>query len=186
MTLTEYKNPDIVVYIGSDNPVKIECTALAFKQVFNGTNSYKFIGKSVPSGVSEQPQDDHETLHGAYNRAMTLRRLYPGGKYFVGIEGGIEKAKDEIYAFAWIVILSEGIIGKSRTAMFQLPLQINKMIESGLELGHATDILFNEQNSKIKGGTVGQLTSGIIDRTEYYRHAVVLALIPFLNTRLYK
>ena len=90
-----------------------------------------------------------------------------------------------MHAFAWIVIQSDDMIGKSRTATFQLPLQIDKMVESGIELGDATDILFNDQNTKTKGGTVGQLTSGIIDRTEYYRHAVVLALIPFVNLQLY-
>ena len=185
MTLTDHNTDELKVYIGSHNPVKIACTTLAFKQVFDGKRAFRFIGESVPSGVSDQPCDDDETYQGACNRAFELKRKFPDGKFFVGIEGGIEKSNGAMHAFAWIVILSDYMIGKSRTATFQLPLQIDKMVDSGLELGDATDVLFNDQNTKIKGGTVGQLTSGIIDRTEYYRHAVVLALIPFVNTPLY-
>jgi hypothetical protein len=42
-------------------------------------------------------------------------------------------------------------------------------------------------NSKQKGGTVGKLTNGLVDRTEYYRHAMLMALIPFMpvNQSLY-
>ncbi|MDZ7604802.1 MAG: inosine/xanthosine triphosphatase [Cyclobacteriaceae bacterium] len=183
--MTEQNTHELKVYIGSQNPVKIACTALAFQQVFDGKVAFTFIGESVPSGVNDQPHDDDETYQGAYNRALELKRIFPDGSFFVGIEGGIEKTNGAMNAFAWIVVLSDDMIGKSRTATFQLPLQIDKMVEWGLELGDATDILFNDQNTKIKGGTVGQLTSGIIDRTEYYRHAVVLALIPFVNTQLY-
>jgi len=183
--LTKHNIGEAKVFIGSQNPVKIDSTSLAFREVFDKEKVFQFIGKSVPSGVSDQPYDDEETYRGAYNRALELRRLFPEGKYFVGIEGGIEKSNSVMNAFAWIVIISGEMLGKARTATFQLPIQIEKMVESGLELGDATDVLYNDKNTKTKGGTVGQLTNGIIDRTEYYRHAVVLALIPFKNTQLY-
>ena len=56
-----------------------------------------------------------------------------------------------------------------------------------MELGHADDVVFKDKNSKQKGGTVGKLTDGLVDRTEYYRHAMLMALIPFLdvNSGLY-
>ena len=48
-------------------------------------------------------------------------------------------------------------------------------------------MIFKEVNSKQKGGTVVKLTAGLIDRTEYYVHALKLALAPFLHddTALY-
>jgi non-canonical (house-cleaning) NTP pyrophosphatase len=45
--------------------------------------------------------------------------------------------------------------------------------------------VFQAQNSKQKGGSVGLLTQGIITREAYYQQAMVLALIPFLNESLY-
>lgn len=34
-------------------------------------------------------------------------------------------------------------------------------------------------------GTVGKLTGNIVTRADYYEHAIVMALIPFLNLELY-
>ena len=56
---------------------------------------------------------------------------------------------------------------------------------NGRELSHADDIITGRDNSKQKSGTVGFLTSNIIDRTSYYEHALILALIPFKNKGLY-
>jgi non-canonical (house-cleaning) NTP pyrophosphatase len=54
-----------------------------------------------------------------------------------------------------------------------------------MELGHADDLVFQAQNSKQQGGSVGLLTQGLITREAYYQQAMVLALIPFLNESLY-
>ncbi len=174
------------VYIGSENPVKIECTKRGFLQVYGAESGFEFIGKSVPSGVSDQPMSHEETFRGAENRAKYLRKQYPDGTYFVGIEGGIQQNEDEMEAFAWVVILSDDLEGKARTATFQLPPKIVELIRQGVELGHADDIVFNRNNSKQGNGAVGILTGDVIDRVEYYRHAVILALIPFLNKKLYQ
>ncbi|MGK0308683.1 MAG: non-canonical (house-cleaning) NTP pyrophosphatase, partial [Urechidicola sp.] len=40
-------------------------------------------------------------------------------------------------------------------------------------------------NSKQKNGAVGILTGNLIDRTQFYVEAMVLALIPFLNKEIY-
>ena len=174
------------VYIGSENPVKIECTRIGFTQAFGDKEGFEFIGRSVPSGVSEQPMSHEETLRGAENRAKYLRTQFPDGDFFVGIEGGIQSTGDEMEAFAWVVVIGDGLEGKAQTATFQLPPRIVELIRQGIELGHADDMVFNRKNSKQGNGAVGILTGDVIDRIEYYRHAVVLALIPFLNEKLYK
>lgn len=173
------------VYIGSANPVKIECTKNGFKEVFEDIDELTFIGKSVDSGVSDQPMTNEETLLGAENRANRLKSTYPDGDFFVGIEGGIQSRGNEMEAFAWVVILGSGIEGKAQTSTFQLPPKIVDLIHQGIELGHADDLVFKRKNSKTGNGAVGILTGNVIDRAEYYRHAVILALIPFMNLELY-
>jgi inosine/xanthosine triphosphatase len=173
------------VYIGSTNPVKLECTKIGFESAFGGNTAFEFIGKSVSSDVSDQPMTNEETLTGAFNRAMHLKAKYADGDFFVGIEGGIQRLGIEMEAFAWVVIASSGAIGKAQTSTFQLPPQIVDLINLGVELGHADDLVFKRKNSKQGNGAVGILTHNIIDRVEYYRHAVVLALIPFINPELY-
>jgi inosine/xanthosine triphosphatase len=174
------------VFVGSANPVKIECTRKGFEAVFGNLDNYEFIGKSVPSGVSDQPMTNEETLLGATNRAKNLESAYPDGDFYVGIEGGIESIGDEMEAFAWVVVRGNGTSGKAQTSTFQLPPKIVDLIRQGMELGHADDMVFKRKNSKQGNGAVGILTNNVIDRVEYYRHAVILALIPFINTELYQ
>jgi non-canonical (house-cleaning) NTP pyrophosphatase len=104
----------------------------------------------------------------------------------VGIEGGVAEKKGEMEAFAWVVIRSrEGLEGKGRTGTFFLPPAVQELVNAGKELGEADDIVFGRENSKQQNGAVGLLTGDVIDRTHYYTEAVVLALIPFKNKRLY-
>lgn len=149
-------------------------------------DNFEFIGKSVPSGVSDQPMTNEETLKGAINRAKNLKFSYPDGDFFVGIEGGIEEIGDEMEAFAWVVVNGNSLTGKAQTSTFQLPPKIVDLIRQGVELGHADDMVFKRKNSKQGNGAVGLLTHDAIDRIEYYRHAVILALIPFVNPELYQ
>jgi non-canonical (house-cleaning) NTP pyrophosphatase len=103
----------------------------------------------------------------------------------VGIEGGIEVLDGIMHAFAWMVVKSRTLSGEARTATFPLPPRIKDLVEDGMELGHADDLVFKRNNSKQKDGAVGILTRGIIDRARYYEHALILALIPFLQKELY-
>lgn len=170
------------VFVASKNPVKREAVRLGFLAYFPEVDLH---GISVESGVSDQPFSDEETYLGATNRAEGARLLQPGADYWVGIEGGIEERGDGICAFAWIVIIDKYKTGKSRTTSFQLPAKVVELLHQGYELGVANDILFKKENSKQKSGAVGILTHDAVSRTELYKQAVQLALIPFLNAGWY-
>ena len=63
----------------------------------------------------------------------------------------------------------------------RLPQKISHLIlNEKVELGHADDMVFNRVNSKQGSGTVGILTNHLITRSEYYDHALILALISFI------
>lgn len=175
----------IKVVIASKNPVKINCTKTAFEKAFP-SKSVQVTGIAVPSNVSEQPMSNSETLNGARNRALNAQKEIIEADYWVGIEGGIDQNElGEMYAFAWVFILSEDKQGKAHTASFILPAKIAELVNQGIELGIADDMVFTRSNSKQSNGAVGILTNDIIDRTAYYEPAVILALIPFLNPELY-
>jgi len=172
------------IIVASKNPTKINATKLGFEKIFLAT-TIDCEGVSVPSNVSDQPMSNEETLQGATNRATHAKKDFPKANYWIGIEGGIEKVGEEMMAFAWIVILSKDKMGKSRTGTFFLPSPVVELINQGKELGEADDIVFGHSNSKQKNGAVGILTNNIIDRTQFYIEAMVLALIPFLNKKIY-
>jgi len=173
------------IVIASKNPVKIKATLSGFQKMFRG-EQFEIEGVSVPSLVRNQPKSDAETFSGALNRADNVGKEYAEADFWVGIEGGIEEKNSETEAFAWVVIKAgDGGIGKARTGTFFLPTQIAKLIKEGMELGGADDIVFGRMNSKQENGAVGILTGDVIDRTKYYTEAVILALIPFKNKKLY-
>lgn len=171
------------VIIASTNPVKIQAVKNGFGQMFP-EQEFEFKGVLVPSDVASQPMSNQETLQGARNRADNASRLVAGAEYYVGIEGG-ELIEDEMEAFAWVVIKQSTKYGKARTGTFYLPPKIVNLIKAGKELGEADDMVFDRKNSKQDNGAVGILTGNIIDRTQYYTQAVILALIPFKNRDLY-
>ncbi|AGA77509.1 inosine/xanthosine triphosphatase [Echinicola vietnamensis] len=176
---------ELLVVVGSKNPVKVQCTENGFQRAFS---AHHFIveGLNINSEVSDQPFGDAETSLGAFNRAKNAKNTFPEADYWVGIEGGVEDLDDEMTAFAWVTIMDRnGVVGKSKTATFILPEAIGKLIRGGMELGEADDKVFDRENSKQGNGAVGMLTKGTIDRKEYYEQAVVLALIPFISDNLY-
>ncbi len=190
--------------IASTNPVKIQSALHGFRQMFPA-ETFTADGISVPSGVSDQPMTDDETLQGALNRATNACAAHPTADYWIGIEGGCEEKHGELWTFAWVVVLGHSspslytergsggevdgqvvrvLTGKARTGAFMLPHEVAALVRSGVELGIADDQVFGRSNSKQTNGAVGLLTADLIDRQRYYEHAVVLALIPFKNTSL--
>ncbi len=171
------------IVVASKNPVKIQAALDGFQKMFPD-EAFRAEGISAPSGVSEQPMSDDETLQGALNRARNVQAVATHGDFWIGIEGGCDEQQGALQAFAWVVVLSRERTGKARTGTFTLPAEIARLVREGVELGEADDRVFKRSNSKQGNGAVGILTGDVIDRTMYYEHAVVLALVPFKNPDL--
>ena len=206
----------LAVAVGSRNPVKVNSVKNAFQVAFPQCEIIVSTHE-VPSGVPDQPWGDDQTRQGALNRAIAchaahLAAVGSAPDFAVGLEGGVvEEFYDKLHptvpgmagcsmvsCFAFMAIMGAALDGGAtapprwgiaRTASFQLPPKIIALMrgEPPMELGDADDAVFNEVNSKQKGGTVAKATNGMIDRTQYYEHALQCALAPFLHdaVRLY-
>lgn len=180
--------------VGSTNKVKINAAKEGAMQSFLGNQEIEAEGFDVPSNVSDQPFGDIETQQGAVTRAKNayeeyVKKYNTNPDFAVGLEGGVMNSvhESELECFAWIVIYNGKSFGKARTGSFTLPPVIRDLIMvEKLELGLADDLVFKTINSKQGGGSVGQFTRGVIDRTAYYVHATVLAFIPFHWPELYE
>ena len=171
-------------------------------------------GFDVESGVAAQPMGDEETKLGAQNRAVAAyhgyrKKFQKIPHLAVGLEGGLEWSSDEKFLFcmAWMCCYGKRnhlvvdllassdstsyhgdkkpIFGFAKTASFPMPTPITKFVKEGLELGDADDKVFNRVNSKQGSGTVGILSNGLIDRSAYYEHAIILALVPWIRPDVY-
>lgn len=128
----------------------------------------------------------------------------------VGLEGGLEEQEGDLVCMAWMAIYgsrTEEVLswtkapdcgescvvvddkyswGLAKTASFVLPPKVTKLIkENGMELGDADDQVFSRIQSKHGSGTVGILSKNLIDRSKYYEHALVLALVPWIRPDVY-
>ena len=95
-------------------------------------------------------------------------------------------------SFAWVVVHAvhpeypeRFITGKARSGTFLLPPQVARLIGEGKELGDANDIVFSQTNSKQKNGALGLLTDNHIQRADYYTQTLMMALIPYVQHRLF-
>ena len=173
-----------LVAVASHNPVKLRAVQHGFARMFP-EQAFEFVCVAAPSGVSEQPASDQETLRGALNRARGAANACGTAAYAVGLEGGIEDQDGEMAAFAWVAVFSAGRWGRARTTTFFLPPPVAALVRSGIELGQADDLVFGKRNSKQENGAVGILTGNAIDRAQAYEIGVILALAPFKNPQYY-
>jgi inosine/xanthosine triphosphatase len=174
----------MMVVVASKNPVKLRAVSLGFQRMFP---EQEFLVEELVGvqGNSSQPRGDQETLQYAHDRAERAAGLIPRADYWVGVEGGVEDQDGQMAAFAWIVVKGNYQMGKGRTGTFFLPESVANLVRQGKELGEADDIVFGRSNSKQANGAIGILTGDVVDRTQLYEQAVILALIPFKNPQLY-
>ncbi|MCK9906672.1 inosine/xanthosine triphosphatase, partial [Frankia sp. Cpl3] len=82
------------VALGTTNRAKREAVVLAMG------NEPSCL--SVPSGVSDQPLSEAETIEGAINRARNVLELVPDAQIGLGLEGGL--TFDERFTRQWYLI----------------------------------------------------------------------------------
>lgn len=170
------------VGIGSKNPAKIEAVRAAFALV--GYEA-EVIGIEVPSGVSDQPFSDEETLKGAMNRAKAV--LEAGDfDYGIGLEGGVKETLAGAFVCNWGAIAARtGEVGIGGGHQVLLPDGIVEQLKLGRELGNVIDEWIGKTDIKKKEGTIGILTKNHITRTIMFRDVVICALARFLQPSLY-
>ena len=169
------------IIITSHNPVKIAAAKAAFVHLFPRPD-IEMVSIAVPSGVSDQPMSDAETLQGARNRVTEARKKFPDADYWVGMEGGLDSFDGHLMAFAWMVVAGDhNKSSETRTVTLPLPPRIQQLVSEGLELGDANDEVFSTLNSKQGGGAFGLLTDGLMTRESVYTQTLILALVPFVH-----
>lgn len=174
----------MIVAIGSTNPVKIQAVKSAFKKVFT-SKKFKFVPIEVNSGVSKQPTSDLESIRGARNRAeIAIKKAK--ADFGVGLEGGLQKIGKNWFDCGWIVVINKnGIEGIGCSIKMQTPDKMMKLIIKDQELGDVDDMFFKTKNSKQKQGHFGLMTKNKIVRAKAYEHAVISALVRFINPKIF-
>lgn len=174
------------ILVGSKNPVKIEATREAFSCYYKDID---VEGIEVNSSVPTQPIDE-ETFEGAEHRAKVLKILNEKARinasFFVGIEGGIINIYSKWFGIGAVCIMDDkGNSGFGVSPMFEIWSDAIDELLDGSELGDVMAEITGDIDIKRKGGAIGFLTEGVVERKELYVSALKLAMVPFLKKDLY-
>lgn len=172
-----------VVALGSKNPVKVYAVSRIMRLLCNP----QVVAVDVPSGVNAQPCGLAETLLGALNRASQAIASVNNAEYGVGIEAGIFSIDGLVLDLQVAVIVdrSERVsIGFSQA--FMVPNEWVDELIKGVELAEIASKTLSRPNIGRRLGLIGYLTQGLITRTMLSESALIMALVPRLNSPLYK
>jgi inosine/xanthosine triphosphatase len=184
----------INICVGSLNPVKIKATTLAFKKYFKKIAVFKVKANSK---IPNQPIGMDMTINGAINRAKFALNYLINEKsrykniFGIGIEAGlvpITKTISGYMDFQFCAIMDENqTITLGSGISFEYPkFIIDQILEKrDLEIGEIIGKLAGNVNLKNETGAISFLSKNEVNRTEILTQAVICALLPRINRKLY-
>ncbi len=174
--------PVTKIAVGSHNPAKIEAVRLVAAEIWPAA---QIIPVAVASGVPAMPLSDAQTLQGAVTRARAALAA-ADADLGCGLEGGIDRLPVGVFACGWAAVVDrQGRLGLGGSGRLPLPAPLVRLIEEGLEMGEAMDLLSGQHETRQGPGVVGILTGGLVSRAQAFASAVAYALAPFLTSQWY-
>ena len=159
------------IAIGTKNPAKVKAANLATKELGG-----ELLSVNVPSGVSEQPFSDEETMEGALNRARNALKE-TGADLGIGLEGGVVKTPYGLFICNWGALITKAgesfIAGGAR---IKLPEEVAQELFDGRELGPVMDEYTKKQDIRKSEGAVGIFSNGRITRDRMFEHVMELLI----------
>jgi len=175
------------IAVGSTNPAKMKGARLAFSRLFRDV-----VLKEVDttSFVKAQPLSLEETMEGAEERAVfAFESARPD--FGVGVEAGLVqlgKGWPGHYLNLQIaaVVDHAGNLSFGCSSGFPIPASfVAKLKQNRKELDHYTHELMGAREVREEHGIVYHLSGRRVSRVEMTEQCVSMALIPWLNRRLY-
>lgn len=153
------------IIVGSQNRTKLT----AVENIFKGASVYEI---QAPSGVSDQPMTDLETLTGAINRAKYCQAS-DAGVIGIGLEGGVMELNNQLLLCNWGALVDQaGQVYIASGARIPLPDSIADALLAGQELGDIIDQYAQKENVRHDQGTIGILTNNELSRSAMFEHVV--------------
>jgi len=165
----------LTINVGSKNPIKVGAVQEFFVDA-------EVNGVEVESGISEQPKSLEETFCGARTRAEACRGEADFG---IGIESGVMPLN--IDKLEWLNIVTCSIWDGEKhclgmgSGFIVPPMFMAIALTDNVDLSEAAFKAGFTQKKRIgyEEGIIDPLTDGKINRKEYIKQAITMALAPF-------
>lgn len=168
------------IAIGSTNGVKVAAVEELLKEWAISVD--EIISVAAISGVSDQPLTLEETIQGAKNRAVFAFKIGGQKSVGVGIESGLMLAPGTTtgYLEATVCCLFDGEhLATGLSCGFEIPPSVLELVlHKGLDLSQACHAqkIGDEPGLGAREGLVGRVTLGHINRKNYTKQAVAMAM----------
>jgi inosine/xanthosine triphosphatase len=177
--LEGHLNRPLVVHVGSVNPVKLEAVRNVFSKFFP---ELEIEGSVTRTSVPDEPWEE-DVKRGAKERAWQVMQNADIG---VGIEAGLFRREDGIYDVQYCAILDKmGRYTFGTGPGFRYPAMIEAELLKGSTVGDVFAEKIVGESIGRKGGAIGYLTNGVMNRQELTESAVLAAMVPRINKELY-
>ncbi|MBJ7449947.1 MAG: DUF84 family protein [Parachlamydiales bacterium] len=181
----------MIIAIGTKNSAKVQ----AVRELILNYSALCFAtvrSVSTSSNVSDQPLTLEETIQGAKSRALNAYELVDGCTFGIGIESGLfpchSVRSEYLHTCAGCVFDGKNYyLGLSTS--FEVPPHILKhLIDDHMDLAQAClhVKITKDQNIGMNEGLVGLLTNGRVNRKDYSKECLTMALIQLENAHLFK
>ena len=170
------------IILGSENKAKLRAAQNVVDRLFPDV---VVIGVKVPSGISDQPKSDEETMQGAINRAIAAR-AEQDADFGIGIEGGFHLVNGRYFECGWVAVAHrDGRVGIGSSARFELSKKIIEPILAGKELAEVIDELAGESDIRNNQGAMGIISAGHLPRDLAMTHGLFFAFGRFISDAKY-
>ena len=172
----------MIFAIGTVNPIKVQAVEEVIKD-YARFERVSIQSYSVSSEISEQPLSLEEIISGAKNRAKNAYQLCEGCDYSFGIESGLFEAvgTQTGYLEACICCIYDGENHHTGLSCgFEVPPQIlGCVLDKNMDLSQACYHSGVTANAKLGSaeGLIGILTKGRVNRKEYTKQCIKMAMV---------
>lgn len=173
-------NNKIKIKVGSKNQAKVAAVEELLSD-YPHLSGAEVVDVGSSSQVSDQPLSLEETVRGAINRAQNC---FGECDYSVGIESGLMKVPGSKSGYMDVCVCAifdgkESHLGLSSAWEFPDTKVMDLIVKGGLDMSKAINKAGMTKNAEVGSaeGAIGILTKGRIDRKEYTKQALRMALI---------
>jgi inosine/xanthosine triphosphatase len=185
------------IALGSDRAAKIMAVRASLARIAEIDPAWaeaNIIARKVETNVPAMPLNDWQLMQGARERALAVRDLLQAQRrsadVYVGLEGGFHSISIEgdwhtfLRGWAYATDGKNGTFGA--TPSISVPASLaKKVIEGRRELGLVIDEVAGVSDVRSRQGAWGILSRDLVTRSMSFEVALIAALAPFYNQKLY-
>jgi inosine/xanthosine triphosphatase len=187
----------MLIALGSARSSKIMALRAACARVAEADSRWsraELVARPVETGVARMPLSDMQLMRGARNRAEAVRELLASegqrADFYVGLEGGFHSITFDgarrtfLHGWAYVSDGARGYFGHAPAVTVPTGI-VARVEQTGRELGEVIDEVAGQTDVRSRQGAWGVLSRGLLTRAMSFETALVAALAPFYNARLY-